>query len=163
MNPLARVDRAVLRLVDSAVLLAWNRLQVPRGEMLRVAFVIYVVGWVTLRVADGRALAWTLLWLIVALPIGAIEEFYSNRLTARQNNTRILARRDHPAWIALRFLALTFPLKTYDEFAVLDAATMVAGMTFFLLTHSMTPEGPPTRKVRKAAAPAVAQRLGAQL
>lgn len=154
MRGFAWIDRKLLAIIDGAVLLAWNRMQLPRAKLVRATFVTYVVGWVTLQVADSRQMAWTLLWLIVSLPVGAIEEFYSSKLTARQNNARVLARRQHPAWVALRFLALTFPLKIYDEFAVLDALTMVAGMSFFLLTHSLTPEGPPKRRTRTRAVPA---------
>lgn len=150
MNPLAKIDAAVLRAADGVVLAAWNRFGLPRIVMIRTAFVIWAVGRGTLAVAEGRVTAWTILWLLGLLFIGAVEEFTAARMTKRMQNARALATRSEPIGIVIRWFALTIPLKVYDQFVVLDLAAALAAGAFFILTQTVTPEEPPKRRQRQA-------------
>lgn len=150
MNPLAKIDAAILRAADGVVLAAWNRFSLPRIVLIRSAFVVWVVGRGTLAVAEGRVTAWTALWLLGMLFIGAVEEVSAARNSARLQNARTVATRTEPFGVVIRWLALSAPLKVYTEYVVLDAAASIAVAAFFVLTQSLTPEEPPKRRQRQA-------------
>lgn len=151
MNPLAKIDAAILRAADGVVMTAWNRFSLPRIVLIRSAFVVWVVGRGTLAIAEGKVTAWTALWLLGMLVIGAVEEVSAARNSARLQNARTIMSRTEPFGIVIRWLALTAPLKVYTEYAFLDAAASIAVALFFILTQSLTPEEPPKRRQRQAA------------
>jgi hypothetical protein len=151
VNPLAKIDAAILRAADGVVLAAWNGFSLPRIVLIRSALVVWVVGRGTLSVAEGRVTAWTVLWLLGMLFIGAVEEFNAARHSARVQNARTLATRTDPLNIIIRWFAITLPLRVYNELAILDFAATLAASAFFILSQSVTPEEPPKRRRRKAA------------
>jgi len=143
---LAKLDAALLGLVDHAVLEVWNRFEVPRITLIRAAFVTYLVGRFTVWMTEGKMDGAAWVWLVCMLVNGAVEEFNAARFAPRMLNAVVMRWRTHPLGLLVRWMAITIPVQAYGDLMVLDLASSLAGAGFFLLVQAMVPEKPPQRR-----------------
>lgn len=152
MSLLERVDAALLRVVDGAVLWVWNTFEVPRIVLIRLCMIGTVLAVGVRLGIEGITLSGIVL-LGLVLCLGLIEEVAAATYSPRRMNIRLLQMRSHIMGFVARYFALTMPMPPYRDHPALEIIAGLFGMGLLWLTYALTPEGPPTRRTKLRLAP----------
>lgn len=151
---LSPFDEPLLRAADALVLFVWNRLGLPRIKLIRVGFILCIVGEIAW--ASGRNHVTAGHWFLGAvLLIGlTAEEWMNARCPPRLANAILLTHRGSlPHLVTRGVSAGLFALAAALSPDVGSAVLGLLLIPLMYLCRSLHPEEPPRKPKRETAGP----------